>query len=103
MGLITPWNFPIAIPAWKIAPALAFGNTVVFKPAQWTPGCAWVLTDILAAAGVPAGVFNLVMGSGSIVGDTLVNRVNHTDKIAPWTFGLSALMENLVRRGLLAQ
>src|SRR3954466_15649104 len=74
VGLITPWNFPIAIPAWKIAPALAFGNTVVFKPAQWTPGCAWVLTDILAAAGVPAGVFNLVMGSGGIVGDALVNH-----------------------------
>ena len=74
VGLITPWNFPIAIPAWKIAPALAFGNTVVFKPAQWTPGCAWVLTDILAAAGVPAGVFNLVMGSGSVVGDALVNH-----------------------------
>ena len=53
VGLITPWNFPIAIPAWKIAPALAFGNTVVFKPAQWTPGCAWVLTDILAAARHP--------------------------------------------------
>jgi aldehyde dehydrogenase (NAD+) len=74
VGLITPWNFPIAIPAWKIAPALAFGNTVVFKPAQWTPGCAWVLADILAGAGLPAGVFNLVMGSGSIVGDTLVNH-----------------------------
>jgi aldehyde dehydrogenase (NAD+) len=74
VGLITPWNFPIAIPAWKIAPALAFGNTVVFKPAQWTPGCAWVLADLLAAAGVPAGVFNLVMGSGSVVGDTLVNH-----------------------------
>ena len=53
VGLITPWNFPIAIPAWKIAPALAFGNTVVFKPAQWTPGCAWALTEILANAGVP--------------------------------------------------
>jgi aldehyde dehydrogenase (NAD+) len=74
VGLITPWNFPIAIPAWKIAPALAFGNTVVFKPAQWTPGCAWVLTEILAAAGIPSGVFNLVMGSGSIVGETLVNH-----------------------------
>src|SRR5881409_2279291 len=46
VGLITPWNFPIAMPAWKIAPALAFGNTVVFKPASWTPGCAWVLTDV---------------------------------------------------------
>ena len=74
VGLITPWNFPIAIPAWKIAPALAFGNTVVFKPAQWTPGCAWALADILAAAGLPPGVFNLVMGSGSIVGETLVNH-----------------------------
>ena len=74
VGLITPWNFPIAIPAWKIAPALAFGNTVVFKPAQWTPGCAWVLTDILASAGIPKGVFNLVMGSGSVVGDTFVNH-----------------------------
>jgi len=74
IGLITPWNFPIAIPAWKIAPALAFGNTVVFKPAQWTPGCAWTLAEILANAGVPAGVFNLVMGSGSVVGDTLVTH-----------------------------
>ena len=74
IGLITPWNFPIAIPAWKIAPALAFGNTVVFKPAQWTPGCAWVLTDILASAGIPKGVFNLVMGSGSVVGDTFVTH-----------------------------
>ena len=74
IALITPWNFPIAIPAWKIAPALAFGNTVVFKPAQWTPGCAWVLTDILASAGIPKGVFNLVMGSGSVVGDTFVTH-----------------------------
>jgi alpha-ketoglutaric semialdehyde dehydrogenase len=76
VGLITPWNFPIAIPAWKIAPALAYGNTVVFKPAQWTPGCAWVLAEILAAAGIPSGVFNLVMGSGSVVGDTLVNHAD---------------------------
>ena len=74
VGLITPWNFPIAIPAWKIAPALAYGNTVVFKPAQWTPGCAWALTEILVNAGVPPGVFNLVMGSGSVVGETLVNH-----------------------------
>jgi acyl-CoA reductase-like NAD-dependent aldehyde dehydrogenase len=74
VGLITPWNFPIAIPSWKIAPALAFGNTVVFKPAQWTPGCAWVLAEILAAAGLPPGVFNLVVGSGSVVGETIVNH-----------------------------
>jgi alpha-ketoglutaric semialdehyde dehydrogenase len=78
VGLITPWNFPIAIPAWKIAPALAFGNTVVFKPAQWTPGCAWHLADILASAGIPPGVFNLVMGSGSVVGETLVNHPDVT-------------------------
>jgi len=64
----------MAIPAWKIAPALAFGNTVVFKPAAWTPGCAWALTEILVNAGLPAGVFNLVMGPGGIVGDTIVNH-----------------------------
>ena len=74
VGLITPWNFPIAIPAWKIAPALAYGNTVVFKPAQWTPGCAWALAEILVNAGLPPGVLNLVMGSGSVVGETLVNH-----------------------------
>jgi len=74
VGLITPWNFPIAIPAWKIAPALAYGNTVVMKPAALVPGCAWALADILAKAGLPAGVFNLVMGGGSIVGETLVTN-----------------------------
>src|SRR5207247_7120418 len=55
VGLITPWNFPSAIPAWKIAPALAYGNTVVFKPADLVPGCAWALTEILAKSGIPAG------------------------------------------------
>src|SRR6266496_1691123 len=74
VGLITPWNFPIAIPAWKIAPALAYGNTVVMKPADLVPGCAWAIADILVRAGVPAGVLNLVMGRGSIVGETLVNH-----------------------------
>src|SRR5881275_1865407 len=73
VGLITPWNFPIAIPAWKIAPALAFGNAVVLKPADLVPGSAWALADILHRAGLPAGVFNLVMGSGSKVGDVLIN------------------------------
>jgi aldehyde dehydrogenase (NAD+) len=73
VALITPWNFPIAIPAWKIAPALAYGNTVVFKPADLVPGCAWAIADILARAGVPAGVFNLVMGRGSVVGEAFVN------------------------------
>ena len=72
IGIITPWNFPIAIPAWKIAPALAYGNCVVFKPADLVPGCAWALTDILIRAGLPAGVLNLVMGPGRSVGQAMV-------------------------------
>lgn len=74
VGLITPWNFPIAIPAWKIAPALAYGNTVVLKPADLTPACAHVIADILVECGCPPGVFNLVMGRGSIVGEALVTH-----------------------------
>ncbi|MES2948510.1 MAG: aldehyde dehydrogenase family protein [Pseudomonadota bacterium] len=74
VGLITPWNFPIAIPAWKIAPALAYGNCVVFKPADIVPGCAWALAEIISRSGIPAGVFNLVMGRGSVIGDPLVNH-----------------------------
>ncbi len=73
VGIIAPWNFPIAIPAWKIAPALAYGNSVVFKPADMVPGSGWALSEIIVRAGqLPEGVFNLVMGSGSQVGDTLV-------------------------------
>jgi aldehyde dehydrogenase (NAD+) len=75
VGIITPWNFPIAIPAWKIAPALAYGNCVLFKPADLVPGCAWALAEIIARAGIPAGVFNLVMGRGSVVGELLSNDV----------------------------
>lgn len=73
VGIITPWNFPIAIPAWKIAPALAYGNTVVFKPAELVPGSAWALAEIISRAGLPAGVFNLVMGPGRAVGQTLID------------------------------
>lgn len=73
IGLITPWNFPIAIPAWKIAPALAYGNTVVFKPAELVPGPAHALSEIIVRAGVPPGVFNLVMGRGSVVGEAMLN------------------------------
>jgi len=72
VGIITPWNFPIAIPAWKIAPALAYGNCVVFKPADLVPGCAWALAKILQEAGVPPGAFNLVMGRGAVVGEAIV-------------------------------
>lgn len=74
VGLITPWNFPIAIPAWKIAPALAFGNCIVLKPADLVPGSAWALAEIISRSGIPAGVFNLVMGRGSVIGDALVNH-----------------------------
>jgi len=73
IGLITPWNFPIAIPAWKIAPALAHGNCVVLKPADLVPGSAWALADILHRSGLPKGVFNLVMGRGSEVGAVLLD------------------------------
>ncbi|CAM2139027.1 Alpha-ketoglutaric semialdehyde dehydrogenase [Pararobbsia alpina] len=72
IGMITPWNFPIAIPAWKIAPALAYGNTVVIKPADLVPGSTWEIVNILVESGLPAGVLNLVMGRGSVVGDAIV-------------------------------
>src|SRR5690606_18351775 len=74
VGLITPWNFPIAIPAWKIAPALAFGNTVVLKPADLVPASAHALVEILSRAGLPAGVVNVVFGRGSELGPVLVEN-----------------------------
>ena len=73
VGIIAPWNFPIAIPAWKIAPALAYGNCVVFKPAELVPTSSWAIAEILSRTVLPKGVFNLVMGSGSKVGEMLVN------------------------------
>ena len=87
VGLITPWNFPIAIPAWKIAPALAYGNAVVLKPADLVPGSAWAIADILHRAGLPPGVFNLVMGRGSEVGQVLlddrrVHAISFTGSVA---------------------
>lgn len=78
VGLITPWNFPIAIPAWKIAPALAFGNCVIIKPADLTPGCAHVIATLLQENGCPPGVFNLVMGRGSSVGEAIVTHPDIT-------------------------
>jgi aldehyde dehydrogenase (NAD+) len=73
IAAITPWNFPLAIPAWKIAPALAFGNTVVFKPAELVPASPWAIADIVQRAGVPPGVLNLVMGPGSLLGPALAS------------------------------
>src|SRR5215470_8976514 len=72
VGIITPWNFPMAIPCWKIMPALVTGNTVVFKPASDTPHCATLLVELMADAGVPPGVVNLVTGAGPEVGDAIV-------------------------------
>ena len=74
VGLITPWNFPICIPAWKMAPALVAGNTIVFKPATLTPATAVALCECFAEAGLPKGVLNMVIGSGSEVGDELVSN-----------------------------
>lgn len=74
VGMITPWNFPIAIPAWKIAPALAWGNTIVIKPADLVPHSVWALCDILDRAGLPKGVLNLVMGRGSVVGQAIIDH-----------------------------
>jgi acyl-CoA reductase-like NAD-dependent aldehyde dehydrogenase len=74
IGLITPWNFPAAIPAWKVAPALAFGNAVILKPAEIVPGTAHHLARIIHDEGCPAGIFNLVMGPGSVVGRAMVDH-----------------------------
>jgi aldehyde dehydrogenase (NAD+) len=99
IGIITPWNFPIAIPAWKIAPALCYGNCVVFKPADLVPGCAWALAEIIARAGLPAGVFNLVMGRGSIAGEAILSSadiagVSFTGSVAT---GKHVLMKSVER------
>ncbi len=73
IGLITPWNFPVAIPAWKSAPALAYGNCMVLKPAELVPASAHALAEIISRSGMPAGVFNLVQGSGRVVGEALLS------------------------------
>jgi aldehyde dehydrogenase (NAD+) len=74
VALVTPWNFPVAIPTWKLAPALVAGNTVVLKPASITPWCAKIIAEIFATAGLPAGVLNVVFGPGSTVGDALTTH-----------------------------
>jgi acyl-CoA reductase-like NAD-dependent aldehyde dehydrogenase len=87
IGLITPWNFPVAIPAWKVAPALAFGNAVILKPAEIVPGTAHHLARIIHDEGCPHGIFHLVMGPGSVVGRAmvdhpLVNALSFTGSVA---------------------
>jgi acyl-CoA reductase-like NAD-dependent aldehyde dehydrogenase len=101
VALITPWNFPFAIPAWKSAPALVTGNTVVMKPASGTPGTATLIAEVLAEAGLPKGVFNLVSGPGGAVGNTLVD---HPDVRAVSFTGSNsvgmALNERAAKRGI---
>lgn len=98
VGLITPWNFPAAIPAWKIAPALAFGNAVVMKPADLVPGTAHHLARIIHEEGCPPGIFNLVMGPGSIVGQAIVDH----PLIAAISFTGSEITGRAIARGALA-
>lgn len=95
VGIIAPWNFPFAIPAWKIAPALAYGNAVVFKPAELVPACGWALAEIISRAGFPAGVFNLVNGSGRQVGQTLVEsrQVNAVTFTGSESTGMQVLQQ----------
>ncbi|MCX6043660.1 MAG: aldehyde dehydrogenase family protein [Chloroflexi bacterium] len=102
VALVTPWNFPIAIPAWKMAPALAYGNTVVFKPASFTPQTALMLIEALIEAGIPKGVVNFVTGSGRTVGDTLVGSpkvhgVSFTGSVSVGMGIYEKAMKNLTR------
>ncbi|WP_420381813.1 aldehyde dehydrogenase family protein [Novosphingobium sp.] len=76
VAAITPWNFPIALPSWKVAGALAYGNAVVLKPSSFVPGCAVMLAQVLEAAGLPAGVFNLVMGDGRATGNIMIDEAD---------------------------
>lgn len=102
IALVTPWNFPIAIPAWKMAPALAYGNTVVFKPASLAPHSGLVLVEALAEAGIPRGVINYITGSGRNVGDELVgspdvNGVSFTGSYSVGKGIYSKAIENMTR------
>ena len=76
VAVVSPWNFPTATASWKIAPALAFGNAVIWKPANLTPASAWALTEIISRQGLPKGLFNLVMGPGGAIGQALIESPN---------------------------
>lgn len=95
VGLITPWNFPWALPVWKTAPALVSGNTVVFKPAELTPATASLMVEIYEEAGLPPGVLNMLVGPGSVVGDAIVN--------SPVTRAISFTGSNAVGSALYVQ
>ncbi|WP_144777858.1 aldehyde dehydrogenase family protein [Marinobacter maritimus] len=102
VGVISPWNFPMATAVWKIAPALAFGNAVVFKPANLVPASAWALAEIISKQDLPAGTFNLVMGSGGETGETLINSphvqaITFTGSLEVGRRVASATVGNLVK------
>ncbi|MBA4493498.1 alpha-ketoglutaric semialdehyde dehydrogenase GucD [Paenactinomyces guangxiensis] len=99
VGVITPWNFPVAIPVWKMAPAIVYGNTVVLKPAQETAVTAAKVIEAFGAAGLPAGVVNMVTGPGSVIGQGIID---HPD-IAAVTFTGSDIVGKLVGQGALAR
>jgi aldehyde dehydrogenase (NAD+) len=100
VGLITPWNFPVAIPIWKMAPALLAGNTVIIKPASLTPYCTYKLVQIFEEAGIPPGVLNLVMGSGSVIGDEITkNQAVHAISFTGSNAVGCALYEEASRHG----
>ncbi|MDP2571793.1 aldehyde dehydrogenase family protein [Vibrio penaeicida] len=105
VAIISPWNFPTATAAWKIAPALAFGNSVIWKPANLTPASAVALTEIIHRQGLPVGTFNLVLGSGSKVGNTLINSkeinaVSFTGSVETGRKVAAATAPNFVRSQL---
>jgi aldehyde dehydrogenase (NAD+) len=102
IGLITPWNFPVAVAAWKIAPALAFGNTVVLKPSEVTPGSARVLAEIIDRSGLPDGAFNLLMGDGAgpgeaIAGSADIDAISFTGSVATGRKIARRAVDNMTR------
>ncbi len=97
IGVITPWNYPLAIPAWKIAPALAYGNSVILKPSSLTPAIAYILAEIIDSTNLPKGVFSYVSGSGGIVG----NALSDSKKVQAITFtGSVAVGKELALRSM---
>ena len=102
IGIITPWNFPVAVAAWKIAPALAYGNAVVLKPSELVPASAWILAEIISRSGLPDGVFNLVMGTGVEVGEAMsqsagIDGITFTGSVAVGRAIARNAIENMVR------
>jgi len=100
VGLITPWNFPIATPMWKIAPALAFGNAVVWKPSEKTPSISVAVAEIVATSGIPTGVFNMVIGRGNDIGTAVIAKadaISFTGSLATGRRIAVACAERLIR------